>query len=86
VLLAMIQVPTIWLSLGILGKKFAILARRYNAITLNDMLLARYQSRTVVWVASISLLVAFVGAMPCNLSAVLACWKPLPVFSMNQGC
>ena len=63
VLLAMIQVPTIWLSLGILGKKFAILARRYNAITLNDMLLARYQSRTVVWVASISLLVAFVGAI-----------------------
>ena len=63
VLLAMIQVPTIWLSLGILGKKFAILARRYNAITLNDMLMARYQSRTVVWIASISLLVAFVGAI-----------------------
>lgn len=63
VLLAMIQVPTIWLSLGILGKKFAILARRYNAITLNDMLFARYQSRTVVWVASISLLVAFIGAI-----------------------
>lgn len=63
VLLAMIQVPTIWLSLGVLGKKFAILARRYNAITLNDMLLARYQSRLLVWVASISLLVAFVGAI-----------------------
>jgi sodium/pantothenate symporter len=31
VLLAMIQLPTVWLSLGILGKKFAILARRYNA-------------------------------------------------------
>lgn len=63
VLLAMIQVPTIWLSLGVLGKKFAILARRYNAITLNDMLMARYQNRLVVWVASISLLVAFVGAI-----------------------
>ena len=63
VLLAMIQVPTIWLSLGILGKKFAILARRYNAITLNDMLQARYQSRAVVWIASVSLLVAFVGAI-----------------------
>ena len=63
VLLAMIQVPTIWLSLGVLGKKFAILARRYNAITLNDMLQARYQNRAVVWIASISLLVAFVGAI-----------------------
>ncbi len=63
VLLAMIQLPAIWLSLGVLGKKFAILARRYNAVTLNDMLYARYQSRLLVWFASLSLLVAFVGAM-----------------------
>ena len=61
VLLAMIQLPAIWLSLGVLGKKFAILARRYNAVTLNDMLFARYQSRLLVWLASLSLLVAFVG-------------------------
>lgn len=57
VLLAMIQLPAVWLSLGVLGKKFAILARRYNAVTLNDMLYARYQSRLLVWLASISLLV-----------------------------
>lgn len=63
VLLSMIQLPAVWLSLGVLGKKFAILARRYNAVTLNDMLLARYQSRLLVWLASISLLVAFIGAM-----------------------
>lgn len=63
VLLAMIQLPAIWLSLGVLGKKFAILARRYNAVTLNDMLFARYRSRLLVWLASLSLLVAFLGAM-----------------------
>ncbi|EKM0531669.1 sodium/pantothenate symporter [Cronobacter turicensis] len=63
VLLAMIQLPAVWLSLGILGKKFAILARRYNAVTLNDMLYARFQSRLLVWLASLSLLVAFIGAM-----------------------
>ncbi|OON39255.1 sodium/panthothenate symporter [Izhakiella australiensis] len=63
VLLAMIQVPTVWLSLGVLGKKFAILARRYNAVTLNDMLYARYGSTLLVWLASLSLLVAFIGAM-----------------------
>jgi sodium/pantothenate symporter len=62
VLLAMIQLPAIWLSLGY-WEKFAILARRYNAVTLNDMLFARYQSRLLVWLASLSLLVAFVGAM-----------------------
>ncbi|MFZ4833303.1 sodium/pantothenate symporter [Rouxiella sp. Mn2063] len=63
VLLAMIQLPAVWLSLGVLGKKFAILARRYNAVTLNDMLYGRYQSRLLVWLASFSLLVAFLGAM-----------------------
>ena len=63
VLLAMVQVPAVWLSLGVLGKKFAILARRYNAVTLNDMLYARYGSTLLVWFASLSLLVAFIGAM-----------------------
>ncbi|MGK3131457.1 sodium/pantothenate symporter [Pantoea sp. C8B4] len=63
VLLAMIQVPAVWLSLGVLGKKFAILARRYNAVTLNDMLYGRYGSTLLIWLSSISLLVAFVGAM-----------------------
>lgn len=63
VLLAMIQLPAVWLSLGVLGKKFAILARRYNAVTLNDVLYARYKSKLLVWFASISLLLAFIGAM-----------------------
>ncbi|MGE9552580.1 sodium/pantothenate symporter [Erwinia amylovora] len=63
VLLSMVQVPAVWLSLGILGKKFAILARRYNAVTLNDMLYGRYRSPLLVWIASLSLLIAFIGAM-----------------------
>ncbi|MDF7671399.1 sodium/pantothenate symporter [Orbaceae bacterium ESL0721] len=63
VLLSMIQVPTVLLSLGILGKKFAILARKYNAITLSDMLYAQYKSRLIVWLASLTIVVAFIGAM-----------------------
>lgn len=63
VLLSMIQVPTVLLSLGILGKKFAILARKYNAITLSDMLYSHYKSKVIVWFASIALITAFIGAM-----------------------
>ena len=63
VLLSMIQVPTVLLSLGILGKKFAILARKYNAITLSDMLYSHYKSKLIVWLASIALIAAFIGAM-----------------------
>lgn len=63
VLLAVIQVPTAWLTLGVLGKKFAIVARRINAITINDFLRERYHSRTVVILASVSLLLFFLSAM-----------------------
>lgn len=63
VAVAMIQLPVVWFTLGVLGKKFAILARRYQAITLNDLLYARYQSGLLVCLSSISLLVAFFATM-----------------------
>lgn len=63
VLLAMIQVPTAWLTLGVLGKKFAIISRRINAVTVNEVLRARYSSPWVVIAASVSLLAFFVAAM-----------------------
>ncbi len=63
VLLSMIQVPAVWLTLGTLGKKFAILARQTSSITINDLLFARYQNRLVVWLACLSLLLAFFGMM-----------------------
>lgn len=63
VLLAMIQVPTVWLTLGVLGKQFAIIARRVNALTINDMLYARYRSPWVVLLAALGLLAAFIATM-----------------------
>jgi len=63
VLLAMIQVPTTFLTLGILGKRFAIIARRTGAITIADYLRARYQHDGVVLISSIALLVFFMAAM-----------------------
>ncbi len=63
VLLAVIQVPTAWLTLGVLGKKFAIVARRIDAITINDFLRERYHSGLVVILASLSLLLFFLSAM-----------------------
>jgi sodium/pantothenate symporter len=63
VLLAMIQVPATFLTLGVLGKRFAIMARKTNAVTLTDFLRARYQSDAVVILCSVSLLVFFMAAM-----------------------
>ena len=63
VLLAMIQVPTTFLTLGILGKRFAIMARKTQSVTITDFLRARYQSDTVVILCSIALIVFFMAAM-----------------------
>ena len=63
VLLAMIQVPTTFLTLGVLGKRFAILGRRLHAVTITDFLYARYRSDAVVILCSVAVLVFFVASM-----------------------
>jgi len=63
VLLAMIQVPAVWLALGALGKKFALLSRETNALTINDLFLYRYKNKYLVWLSSLALLLAFFAAM-----------------------
>lgn len=63
VLLAMIQVPVVILTLGALGKKFAMVARKNNSVTINDLLYARYKNRFVVWIASLSILFSFFAMM-----------------------
>ncbi len=59
VLLAMIQVPVVLFTLGVLGKKFAILARKNNSLTINDILYDRYKSPTLMLLASLALMVSF---------------------------
>jgi sodium/pantothenate symporter len=63
VMLAMIQVPTAFLTLGILGKRFAIMARTTRAVTITDYLRARYRSDAVVILCSVALVVFFMAAM-----------------------
>src|SRR5690625_1589264 len=59
----MTQVATGYFVLLVLGKKFAIVARRYNAITFIDFLKERYQSTTVVIIAAVSIIVFLFSAM-----------------------
>lgn len=63
VLLAMTQLATGYFVLLILGKKFAIVARRYNAVTLIDFLKERYKSKTVVLLSAFSIIVFMFAAM-----------------------
>ncbi|MED1865779.1 sodium/pantothenate symporter [Fictibacillus nanhaiensis] len=58
VLLAMAQLVTGYFTLSVLGKKFAIVARKINAVTLIDFLKARYESK---WVGGGRLIESFTG-------------------------
>lgn len=53
VLLACIQIPVIYLTLGVLGKKLSVIGRRINAVTVIDILKYRYKSKKLVFLVSI---------------------------------
>ncbi|MEI5528418.1 hypothetical protein WB388_48595, partial [Streptomyces brasiliscabiei] len=59
----MSQVVTGYFVLMVLGKKFAITARKYNAVTLIDFLKERYNSKWVVWLSSLSIIIFLFSAM-----------------------
>ncbi|RNA66866.1 sodium/pantothenate symporter [Alteribacter keqinensis] len=63
VLLAMAQVATGYFVLMVLGKKFAIIARKYNALTLVDFLRSRYNSKWVALFSAFSIIIFLFSAM-----------------------
>ncbi|QKY71071.1 sodium/pantothenate symporter [Lentibacillus sp. CBA3610] len=63
VLLAMTQVSTGYFVLMVLGKKFAIVTRKYNALTMVDFLKERYRSKWVVLISAFSIIVFLFSAM-----------------------
>ena len=58
-----VQIGATFLTLGVLGKKFAMISRRTNSVTINDYLRARYDSPAVVIVCGIAMVVFFVTQM-----------------------
>ncbi|GAB3561592.1 sodium/pantothenate symporter [Spelaeicoccus albus] len=60
-LMALFQVPTVFLTVGLLGKKYAILARKLNFYTFIDIFKQRFESRTVTTMAGIGIVI-FLGA------------------------
>ncbi len=61
--IAGVQIGATFLTLGVLGKKFALISRRINAVTVSDYLRARYHSSAVVIVCGLALVVFFITQM-----------------------
>lgn len=60
---AMLQIPAALMTLGLLGKKYAILSRKLNLVTFTDLFKHRYESPAVVAVTSIGIVVFLVAYM-----------------------
>lgn len=60
---AAVQIGTAFLTLGVLGKKMAIVSRRINAVSITDYFKARYNSPAVVILCGICLVVFFITQM-----------------------
>ncbi|MCG8484804.1 MAG: sodium/pantothenate symporter [Clostridia bacterium] len=85
VFLAMIQVPTAFLTLGVLGKKFAIIGRKINAVTVTDFLRARYKSDIVVILSSIAILAFFAATMVAQFIGGARLFQAVTGYSYVMG-
>lgn len=63
IFISLIQIPVILISTGTLGKKIAQLGKKYNAITINDILYIIFKNKKIIWIGSISLIIAFFNSM-----------------------
>ncbi|MDO4581548.1 MAG: sodium/pantothenate symporter [Bacillota bacterium] len=85
VLLAMIQVPTAFFTLGVLGKKFAVIGRRIKAVTVTGYLSARYKSEAVVLIASISIIAFFIAMMVAQFIGGAVLFQNITGYSYLTG-
>ncbi len=60
---AAIQIGTAFLTLGVIGKKVALISRRINAVTITDYFKARYNSPAVVILCGLCLVIFFITQM-----------------------
>lgn len=85
ILLSMIQVPTAFLTLGVLGKRFALIARRTKAVTITDFIRARYGSDIVVILSSIAILVFFMASMLAQFIGGARLFESVTGYSYQTG-
>ena len=81
----MIQVPTAFLTLGVLGKRFALIARRTKAVTITDFIRARYDSDAVVILSSAALLVFFMASMLAQFIGGARLFESVTGYSYQTG-
>ena len=83
--MAVVQVTAIFLVLGIFGKRVAILARKLNAVTVVDIIRARFQSDFLAAVAAFVIVLFFCGTMTAQFVGGAKLFAAVTGYSYESG-
>jgi len=83
--MAVVQVTAIFLVLGIFGKRVALLARKLNAVTVVDIIRARFQSNFLAAVAAFVIVLFFCGTMTAQFVGGAKLFAAVTGYSYEAG-
>lgn len=83
--MAIVQVVVIFLVLGVLGKKIALIARSIDAVTIIDVLRARYKSNFLANLAALVIVAFFCSTMVAQFVGAAKLFEAVTGFSYTSG-
>ncbi len=83
--MAVVQVTAIFLVLGIFGKRVALLARKLNAVTVVDIIRARFQSDLLAGLAAFVIVLFFCGTMTAQFVGGAKLFSAVTGYSYEAG-
>ncbi len=83
--MAVVQVTAVFLVLGIFGKRVALLARKFNAVTVVDILRARYKSELLAGFAALAIVLFFSGTMTAQFVGGAKLFAAVTGYSYEMG-
>ena len=83
--MAVVQVTAIFLVLGIFGKRVALLARRFHAVTVVDIIRTRFQSNFLAGMAAFIIVLFFCGTMTAQFVGGAKLFSTVTGYSYETG-
>lgn len=83
--MAVVQVTAIFLVLGIFGKRVAILSRKLNAVTVVDIIRARFKSDLLAAIAAFVIVLFFCGTMTAQFVGGAKLFSAVTGYSYEFG-
>ena len=85
VYMAGVQVTTLFILYGIMGKKMALISRRIGAVTVVDVIRERYQSNVLAGIAALIIVVFFAATMVAQFVGGAKLFEAVTGYSYNIG-